>query len=108
MEKGEPKVCEIDEFTYDDIVEMVSNLDDLLGDCWYPVDWVPLHTSFKSRQVAGSASTRCHVPYDSKPHLTAEMGSGAAMCPIAPDLTSWLRWDPALPRVIWLRTSAPG
>jgi hypothetical protein len=31
MAKGEPKVCEIDEFTYDDLVEMVSNLDDLLG-----------------------------------------------------------------------------
>jgi hypothetical protein len=32
MAKGELKVCEIDEFTYDDLVEMVSNLDDLLGD----------------------------------------------------------------------------
>jgi hypothetical protein len=32
MAKGEPKVCEIDEFTYDDLVVMVSNLDDLLRD----------------------------------------------------------------------------
>jgi hypothetical protein len=32
MAKGEPKVCKIDEFTYDDFVEKVSNLDDLLGD----------------------------------------------------------------------------
>jgi hypothetical protein len=32
MAKGEPKVSEIDKFTYDDLVEMVSNLDDLLGD----------------------------------------------------------------------------
>jgi hypothetical protein len=32
MAKGEPKVCECDEFTYDDLVKMVSNLDDLLGD----------------------------------------------------------------------------
>jgi hypothetical protein len=32
MANGEPKVCEIDEFTYDDLVEMVSNLDDLLDD----------------------------------------------------------------------------
>jgi hypothetical protein len=32
MVKGEPKVCEVDEFTYDDLVEMVSNLDDLSGD----------------------------------------------------------------------------
>jgi hypothetical protein len=28
---GEPKVCVIDEFTYDDLVGMVSILDDLLG-----------------------------------------------------------------------------
>jgi hypothetical protein len=33
MAKGEPKVCDDDdEFSYDDLVEMVSNLDDLLGD----------------------------------------------------------------------------
>jgi hypothetical protein len=32
MAKGEPKVYEIDEFTYDDLVEMVSNVDNLLGD----------------------------------------------------------------------------
>jgi hypothetical protein len=32
MTKCESKVCKIDEFTYDDLVEMVSNLDDLLGD----------------------------------------------------------------------------
>jgi hypothetical protein len=32
MAKGEPKVCEIDEFTYDDLIEMASNIDDLLGD----------------------------------------------------------------------------
>jgi hypothetical protein len=32
MAKGELKVCRSDEFTYDDLVGMVSNLDDLLGD----------------------------------------------------------------------------
>jgi hypothetical protein len=32
MAKGELKVCKIDEFSYDDLVEMVSNLDELLGD----------------------------------------------------------------------------
>jgi hypothetical protein len=31
MEKDEPKVCDVDEFTYDDLVEMISNLDNLLG-----------------------------------------------------------------------------
>jgi hypothetical protein len=32
MEKGEPKVWKIDEFTYDDLIEMVSYLDDSSGD----------------------------------------------------------------------------
>jgi hypothetical protein len=32
MAKCEPKVCEVDEFTYDDLVEMEGNLNDLLGD----------------------------------------------------------------------------
>jgi hypothetical protein len=32
MAKGEPKMYEVDKFTYDDLVEMVSDLDDLLGD----------------------------------------------------------------------------
>jgi hypothetical protein len=31
MEKDEPKVSDVDEFTYDDLVEMISNLDNLLG-----------------------------------------------------------------------------
>jgi hypothetical protein len=59
---------------------------------------------------------RCRVPYSSGPRLPAEMGSSAAtcpmasnitsvgsvaaMCPTAPDLTSLLRWAPALPRVL--------
>jgi hypothetical protein len=32
MAKGELNICKIDNFTYDDLVEMVSNFDDLLGD----------------------------------------------------------------------------
>jgi hypothetical protein len=59
--------------------------------CRYPADWVPLHTSFKSRQVAGHASMRCHMPYGSGPHLPAEMDSGAATCPIALELACRLR-----------------
>jgi hypothetical protein len=38
----------------------------------------------------------------------AEVGSGAATCPMALDLASRLRWAPALPHVLWLRTSPPG
>jgi hypothetical protein len=76
--------------------------------CRYLVDQLPLHTSFKSRQIAGRASTRCHMPYVSGPRLSAEMGSGAATCPMARDLASQLRWAPALPRAPWLQTSPPG
>jgi hypothetical protein len=75
--------------------------------CRYPADQVPLHTSFKSRQVAWRASMSCHVPYGSGPHLPAEMGSDAATCPIAPDLASRLRWAPALPRAPQLQTLPP-
>jgi hypothetical protein len=71
-------------------------------DCRYPADQVPLHTSFKSRQVVGHASTHCHVSYGSGPRLPAKMGSGATMCPMTPDVASRLRWAPALPCVLWL------
>jgi hypothetical protein len=50
---------------------------------------------------------RCHVPYDFKPCLLAEVGSGAAMCSMALDTVSLSRWAPMLSRVQWLRTSPP-
>jgi hypothetical protein len=99
----------------------------LPGQCWYPTDQVPLHIRFKTRQVAGHASTRYHVPYGSGPCLSAEIGSDAATwsmapdlallaevgsdaatCPMAPNLTSRLRWALVLPRVLWLQISPPG
>jgi hypothetical protein len=40
---------------------------------------------------------RCHVPYGSEPRLLTEMASSAAMCPMALDLTSRMRWAPVLP-----------
>jgi hypothetical protein len=49
----------------------------------------------------------CHVSYSSGPRLTAEVGSGTAMCPVAPDLTSRLMQAPSLLCVLWLRTSPP-
>jgi hypothetical protein len=58
------------------------------GHCQYPVDPIPLYTSLKSRQIVGRASTHCHVAYDSGPHLPAKVGSGAATCPMAPELAS--------------------
>jgi hypothetical protein len=57
---------------------------------------VPLHKSFKSRQVAGRASTHCRVPYGSGSHLPVKVGFGAAMCSMASDLISRMRWTPAL------------
>jgi hypothetical protein len=47
------------------------------------------------------------MSYGSGPHLSTDVGSGAAMCPIALNLISQLRWAPALPRVLWLRTLPP-
>jgi hypothetical protein len=79
----------------------------ILVTCRYPTNSVPLHISFKSRQVAVSVSTCCHVPYGSGPHLSAEISSGAALCLMTPNLTSRLRWAPALPRAPRLCTSPP-
>jgi transposase InsO family protein len=62
-----------------------------LEHCRYPEDRVPPHTSSKSRQGAGRASTRYHVSGSLGPHLCAEVGSGAATCPAALDLASVLR-----------------
>jgi hypothetical protein len=40
------------------------------------------------------------VSYGFEPHLPAEVGSGAATCPVAPDIASRLRWALALPCVL--------
>jgi hypothetical protein len=45
--------------------------------------------------------------YGSGPRFPAEVGSDAATCPVAPDLTSRLRWALAPPRVPRLQTSLP-
>jgi hypothetical protein len=50
---------------------------------------------------------RCHVPYSSRPCLPFKVGSDAATCPMPLDLTSQLRWAPAVSCVIWLWTSPP-
>jgi hypothetical protein len=51
---------------------------------------------------------RYHVCYSNRPHLLAEVGSGAVTCPMPLDLASRLRWTPVLSRVLWLWTSPPG
>jgi hypothetical protein len=77
------------------------------GQCRYLTDWVPPHTSFKSKQEAGCASTCCHVPCSFGTHLSAEVGSGIATCPTTPDLASLTRWASALQHLPWPRTSPP-
>jgi hypothetical protein len=62
-----------------------------VGLCRHPEDRVSPHTSFKSRQGTWRASMRCHVSCTFRPHLPAEVDSGATTCPTAPDLTSLLR-----------------
>jgi hypothetical protein len=48
-----------------------------------------------------------HVYYGSGPCFSTEVGSDAALCPMAPDLTSRLRWALEPPCVLWLWTSPP-
>jgi hypothetical protein len=64
------------------------------------------HISYKSRQGAGCASTRCHISCSFGSHLPTEVSSGADTCPAAPSL-SLLRWASAPPRVPHLQTSHP-
>jgi hypothetical protein len=64
-----------------------------------------MHTSFKTRQKAGCASTRHHVSYISRPCLPASVGSGVAMCLTTPDPTSLLERAPVLPCVLQLWVS---
>jgi hypothetical protein len=80
----------------------------LEGHYRYHTDRVPLHTSLKSRQFVGHAFTHCHVSNGSRPRLPAEVGSSAATCPMALELTSQLRWALTLPLVIWLWISHLG
>jgi hypothetical protein len=54
--------------------------------CRYSKDRVPPHTSSKSKQEAGRASTRCHVSSSFKSHLPVEVDSDTTTCPMAPDL----------------------
>jgi hypothetical protein len=70
--------------------------------CRYHADLVPPRTRFKSRQRAGRATTRCHVPHTTGTCLPAMVGSGAATCSAAPDPASLIRRAPALPQVLWL------
>jgi hypothetical protein len=48
-----------------------------------------------------------HMSHGLGPRLLAEVSSGAATCPSAPDLTSLQRWALAPPRVPWPWTSPP-
>jgi hypothetical protein len=72
---------------------------------WAPV--LPHALWLRTSSPSWGGLRRCHVSYDSIPHFSAEVGSGAVTSPIVSDLAFWLRWALALPRVLWLRTSPP-
>jgi ribonuclease HI len=76
--------------------------------CWYPVDQVSLHTSFKSRHGVGRAPTRCHMSYSTGPCLQAKVGSGGATCLAAPEPASLIGRALTPPRVPWLWTHWEG
>jgi hypothetical protein len=76
--------------------------------CQYPVDRVPLHTRFESRQGAGCAPTRRHVPCNTRPCHLAKVVFGAATCPMALDLASHIGRAPTQPRVSWIWTCWEG
>jgi hypothetical protein len=48
------------------------------------------------------------MSYGLGPRLLAEVGFGAATCPMASDLASRSRWAPALSCILWLWTSPSG
>jgi hypothetical protein len=48
-----------------------------------------------------------HMSYGPGPRLLAEVSSGTATCPSAPDLTSLMRWAPMLPHEPRPQTSPP-
>jgi hypothetical protein len=76
--------------------------------CRYPVDQVPQHISFKTRQGAGRAPMRHHVSYSTGSCLSAKVGSKVVTCPGTPYPASLIRRDPMPPHVLWLRTHWEG
>jgi hypothetical protein len=62
--------------------------------CRYPIDRVPLYTSFKSRQLERRTPTHSHVSYSTGLCLSVEVGSGAITCHALPDSASQLRRAP--------------
>jgi hypothetical protein len=57
---------------------------------WAPV--LPCALWLRTSPPSWGGLQRCHVSYGSRPCLPAEVGSGAAKCHMAHDLTSRLRW----------------
>jgi hypothetical protein len=74
----------------------------------HPAGRVPQHTSFRSRQRLGCATTHRHVSCTIGSSLPAEVGSKAATCLAALEPASQPRWDMAPPRVMRHRTRLEG
>jgi hypothetical protein len=48
-----------------------------------------------------------HVAFSTRPYLLGKVGSGATMCPVAPDPTFLIGRAPMLSCVPWLQTLPP-
>jgi hypothetical protein len=77
------------------------------GHCWYPVDWVPPRTSFKSSQGAERAPTRYHASCGSASRLPTKEGSIAITRPVSPYPTSPSGRASLLPHVMQHRSPPP-
>jgi hypothetical protein len=64
---------------------------------WAPA--LPRVLCLQTLPLSRGGLQRSHVSYGSGPHLSDEVGSGAVKCTMAPFLTFWFRWAPALPRI---------
>jgi hypothetical protein len=54
--------------------EIQWHLKNIMGNCRYPIDRLPLYTSFKSIRELMCASTRYHIPCSSRLRLPVEVG----------------------------------
>jgi hypothetical protein len=80
------------------------------GHCWYPTDLVPPCISFNSRQRVRCSIVHRHISRSFGSCLPAEVGSGAALCPAAPEPAFLVRRalaPPHAPCVLWLQILPP-
>jgi hypothetical protein len=104
MAKGEPKVCEINEFTYDDLVDMVSNLDELLDDMKerymnlkkkhvsLQESYVELKTSHENLLDAHEKFKEAHNSHISQEANNMKVNVGIT-CDLIDDMPKWIKFQ---------------